>query len=88
VKQAILVLLAAGAFATLAWYQLQAEGAWECEACVVVDGRRACGSVAAPTRDEARARAVSHACGIVTRGVTGTLACERAAPASLECRER
>jgi hypothetical protein len=87
-KQGILVLLVAGAFAALAFYQLQAEGAFECEACVEIDGRRACGTVAAPTRDEARARAVSHACGIVTTGVTRTLACERGVPASLVCRDR
>ncbi len=87
-KQAILVLLAAGAFAALAFYQLQAEGAFECEACMELEGRRACGSVAAPTRNEARARAVSHACGIVTTGVTRTLECERSTPASLVCKER
>lgn len=87
-KQTILVLVAVGAFAALAFYQLQAEGAVECEACVEMEGRRACGTVAAPTRDEARARAVSHACGIVTHGVTRTLECERATPTSLVCKER
>jgi isoaspartyl peptidase/L-asparaginase-like protein (Ntn-hydrolase superfamily) len=88
VKQAILVLLAAGAFAALAFSQLQAEGAVECEACVEMEGRSACGTVAAPTRDEAQTRAVSHACGFATTGVTSSLACERREPVSLVCKER
>lgn len=87
-KQVLLVLVAAGAFAALAFYQLQAEGAVECEACVEVDGRSACGTVAAPTRNEARSRAISHACGIATHGVTRTMECERAEPRSLACKER
>jgi hypothetical protein len=88
VKQAILVLLAAAAFVALAFYQLQAEGAVECEACVEVEGNAACGTVAAPTDGEARARAVSLACSIATHGVTRTLQCERGTPTSLVCKER
>lgn len=86
-KQAILVLLAAGAFAALALHQLQSEAAVECKACMEVDGRRACGTVAGPNQDEAQARAISLACGIVTTGVTPTMACERQTPVSLACKE-
>ncbi len=86
-RKGLAISVAIALFGLAMWRVLAAEAAVECEACMAAGGRTACGTVAAPTRDEARARAVSHACGILVNGVTATLACERATPLSLTCRE-
>jgi hypothetical protein len=88
VKKALFIALGIAALGLAMAQALSGEARFECEACMEVGGRSACGRVAAPTRDEAHARAVSHACGIVVNGVTATLACERETPRSVSCRER
>ena len=87
-KKALLVVAGIAGFGLIVAHTLRAEAAWECEACIHFGGRHACGTVAAPDRLQAADRAVSHACGILTTGVTQSLACERTAPSSLTCRER
>ncbi len=81
----VVIALAGGA---LLYWVSTSQAAAECEACVEWNGRRVCGRVAAETREEATRRAVSHACGIATTGVTDTLACEKLPPVGLACRVR
>lgn len=88
VLRVLLTLGGIAAFVALLWWAVLAEAATTCEACMVWEGRRACGSVAASSRDLAAARAISQACSQISGGVTGGLACERATPERLQCQER
>lgn len=86
-RSTLLVLAGLAAFGAILWLGVTAQSGYRCEVCVRYEGRRACGRVAASSMDEARARALSQACSILTSGVTNTLACERAPLESQECTE-
>ena len=88
VPRVLLTLGGIAAFVALLWWAVWAEAAATCEACMVFEGRRACGSVSASSRDLAAVRAVSQACSKISGGVTGGLACERTRPERLQCQER
>lgn len=85
-RRVLLVAAALALFAGVLWKTALDEAAVACEACVAFGGRTQCGTVRAATREDAAARALSHACSIATTGVTDTLACERQPPLSLTCR--
>lgn len=70
--------------AGLLWLTLSTQGA-TCEVCVAFEGRRACSTASAADSDEAARHAHSTACGLVTSGVTGDLACMRTAPETVAC---
>lgn len=86
-RPTLLVLAGLAAFGAILWMGVQAQSGYHCEICVRYEGRRACGRVAASSIEDARARALSQACSILTTGVTNTLACERGPIESQECTE-
>lgn len=84
VRGLLILLGVAGALAALGVFTLSQQGA-SCEACMVFEGRRACRSASAATREEAEQHAIATACALVTAGVTSDLACQRSLPESLRC---
>jgi hypothetical protein len=62
-------------------------GAVECEVCVRFEGREACRTVNAASRDDGIRGAIDNACGMLTSGVTNTLRCARSEPTRAECRD-
>ena len=63
------------------------QGRVECEACMRYGGHSTCSRVAAATRDQAEHRSITHACSVLTSGVTRSLECQRVPPLSLVCDE-
>ncbi len=84
-KLSIAVLVLAAAAAIL-YAATLAQAGFECEACVLFEGRRACGTARAGSVAEARRTALTTACATVTSGVTSTLRCQAEPPLSLDCR--
>ena len=74
-------LILAGA---LVYGTLQEAGV-ECEVCVEFEGAHACRTALASDRDGAMAAAVRSACAVLSSGVTRGMACDRTAPASVQC---
>lgn len=56
-----------------------------CEVCMEHGGGRVCEAAAAPDRDQALAQARNTACAQLSNGVTDGIACNNAAPATVEC---
>lgn len=67
------------------WFATLRASAVECEACMQHEGRTACGTARAGTREEAERTAVATACAALAQGVTATLRCQRSVPLSLAC---
>ena len=59
----------------------------ECEVCMRFQGREACNTSVAASRDEAVAQARSSACSQITGGVTAGIQCSQQPPARLSCDE-
>ena len=53
------------------------------EICMEFNGRTACKTVSADTREHVLQTGVSNACADIASGVTDTIACEHAAPKSV-----
>ena len=79
--------IAVGAVAVLYSATLAGAGV-HCEACVRFEGREACKSATAGTRDDAERTAIATACALVSGGVTQTIACQGLEPTRLACTER
>ncbi len=58
-------------------------GRYRCEVCVSHEGSTACRIAAAGSRDEALRAATVNACAQVAAGVTASIQCESAPPASV-----
>jgi hypothetical protein len=58
---------------------------YRCSVCINFRGEGVCRTVDAPTEQEARSSAITNACAFLASGVTDTLACERSAPAKIDC---
>lgn len=86
-KRLLLGLAVAGVAVGGLYASTISQGRVECEACMLYAERTTCSRVAAPSRGEAEHRAVSHACSVLTTGVTRSLECQRTPPISLTCRE-
>ena len=80
-----LAALGIAAAAGILWWATLSQSRVECEACMRYDGRRTCSRVAAASRELAESRAVSHACSVLSQGVTQGLSCQRTPPESLDC---
>jgi len=81
--------LAAGVLAALVAvmvYSSLGVGGVRCEVCIRYRGQEACRTVDGETEEEALRAAMTTACAPLATGVTDTLACERTAPTSSECR--
>ena len=57
-----------------------------CTVCVQFGERRNCATASHESEVEARRSAQSTACGPIASGIEQSLACDRMAPASVECR--
>lgn len=86
-KRVLLTAAALGLFGAALWSATRSQSAVECEACLEFEGRRACRTVRASTREEAEQGAVMNACALLAGGVTSSLACQGTPPRSLRCSE-
>ncbi len=59
----------------------------ECEVCVEFDGRSACNTSSAGSREDAIAQATSSACSRVSGGVTDGIRCGSRPPVTVRCSE-
>lgn len=56
-----------------------------CEVCMAFDGGDRCAKASGPTRETATETATTTACGVLARGMDGTIACGRTPPRSVTC---
>jgi len=56
---------------------------YKCEVCMVFHGRQACRMAAASSQEQAQRTATENACAEIASGVTDSMACESAQPASV-----
>jgi hypothetical protein len=78
-------LLAAAVLAYVVVQSLWLEAA-TCEVCMSYRGQSMCRTVGGATIEEARQAAITNACAFLSSGVTDSMACGRATPASENCR--
>lgn len=71
--------------AVVVWSSFQVSD-YECEVCVVFDGREACRTVTAKTEEEGLRGATDNACAQLTSGVTNSLRCTNNRPTRAACR--
>ena len=83
--KAVLTTAAIAAFLLLLYVLTQNQAQARCEVCLTYQGREACRTVAASTREEAQQVATANACAILTGGVTNILECERTPPNAITC---
>lgn len=83
----LLFLVFGGAFVAVLFLTTRSESTVECSVCIDYEGRSACRTVLAATRDEALAGATRSACAVLSSGVTRGLECDRQLPRSVECSE-
>ena len=81
---------AVGALLALAFlgalvYATLAANAVTCEVCMEFEGRKACRTGSARTRDEAMQGAITNACAILSAGVTDGIRCGNTPPSSQRC---
>ena len=69
-------LFAIAFLGALVWFSTT-QSQVECEACMRFEGREACNTSAAATREEAEAQARSSACARVSAGVTAGIQCSQ-----------
>lgn len=72
-------------FVVFTVYQSLDLGRFSCRVCVEYQGRTACRSASAPTREEAIRTATDNACAQLTSGMSEIMACTQAPPVSIEC---
>ena len=80
----IFVVLSAATVAILA---LAVRSAFQvhCESCVTFRGATACRTAAGRTQEEATRTAIDNACAFLASGMTDSVACSTASPASTRC---
>ncbi len=83
----LVVVILAGFVAFLLWTTLSAQKA-ECTVCVEFGGGRNCATASADDEAGAVQAAQTTACGPLAAGMTETIACGNARPASRVCRTR
>ena len=84
--RAALGVLAGLLFLAALFYATLAETGVRCEVCLDFGGGSACRSGEGPDREAAIRSAVTTACAVLARGVTQSMACDRAPPRSVRCR--
>ena len=80
------VVLAA-AFVSVLVMALMKEAQVECEACIEFQGRRACRTTIASSRERAIGGATSNACAVLSAGVTAGIQCGNTQPSSISCND-
>lgn len=64
-------------------YSSLRHGRVRCEVCITFQERTACRTAAAASRNEALTAAVQNACGLISSGVTDSIACQNTKPNSI-----
>lgn len=83
-KTVILAIVFAMVVLVLVVYTTMGTARFRCEVCVSFQGRQACRTASAPTEPDALRTATENACAQVASGVTDSMACENAQPASIK----
>jgi hypothetical protein len=76
-------LLPIGGF--VVWSSFQVSD-YECEVCMVFEGRESCRTVTGKTELEGLRTGIDNACALLASGVTETLRCQRTEPRKAGCR--
>jgi hypothetical protein len=82
------VILAVLGLAGLMFYSITSNIKYRVEVCVAFNGRTSCRTARADTQDHALRSAQSNACALIASGVTDTMQCEHAEPASVKWLEK
>ena len=80
------VVLAA-VFISMLVMALMKEAQVECEACIEFEGRSACRTTIASSRERAISGATTNACAVLSSGVTAGIQCGNTPPSSLRCND-
>ena len=79
-KSALLVILFLLAFLGIVVYSTMSAGRIRCEVCVTYQGRNACRTASARTRELALRTATENACALISSGVTDSNQCNNTPP--------
>lgn len=64
-------------------YTTMGHGRVRCEVCITFQGRTACRTAAASSKEEAMRAALQNACALISSGVTDSIACQNTPPNSI-----
>ena len=84
----VLFVLLAGVSLALIVMSAGDARAWECEVCVTFRGAQNCRKALGPTEADAKRTAQDNACGLISQGMTQSIACANTPPDSVVCDER
>jgi hypothetical protein len=80
---AILGVLFTAAILLLVLYSTMGNAKYRCEVCVAYQGRNACRTASAATKEQAERTAKENACAQIASGVTDSIACDNTTPVSV-----
>jgi hypothetical protein len=82
-KIVILGVLFTVAILGLVLYSTMGNAKYRCEVCVTYQGRQACRTASAATKEQAERTARENACAQIASGVTDSIACDNSTPISV-----
>ena len=82
-KSALLGILFVLAFVGFVVYSTLSGGRVRCQVCITYQGRQACRTASARTREEAQRTATDNACAQIASGVTESNQCQNTPPDSV-----
>ena len=82
-KSVLLGILFLVAFLGIVVYSTMGAGRIRCEVCITYQGRNACRTASARTRDLALRTATENACALISSGVTDSNQCHNTPPDSV-----
>jgi hypothetical protein len=82
-KIVILGVVFTAAILALVLYSTMGNAKFRCEVCVMYQGRQACRTAAAATKEQAERTAKENACAQIASGVTDSIACDNSTPISV-----
>ncbi len=82
-KIVILGVLFTAAILGLVLYSTMGNAKYRCEVCVMYQGRQACRTASAATKEQAERTAKENACAQIASGVTDSIACDNSTPISV-----
>jgi hypothetical protein len=78
-----IVLIFAAAFAAIMYTSTRNLSAHRVEVCIEYQGRQACRTASAATREQARRTATDNACAQIASGMTDSIACTNTPPSKV-----
>src|SRR5271154_3344127 len=82
-KIVILGVMFTVAILGLVLYSAMGNAKYRCEVCVTYQGRQACRTASAATKEQAERTAKENACAQIASGVTDSIACDNSTPVSV-----